>query len=412
MTLLSSGESGDPCGVPSSLACHQPAVHDARFQVAPDQPEHPLVMHPSCDPCHQSVVLDSIEKRVEIKIDAPRRVISDELACPLDSLMLRAPRAKPEAVGMEMRVEDRREHLRDGLADQPIHRSRHPQLPQTTRGLGDHHPTHGLRPVSARLELRADLRPMAAKPRPQLLGAHPVGTRGPGVLLDASERLGEVPAGQELLPQATRVGGVSGGVVRRRIVAALWLGVLGLHPRTLPARPLAGLAAINATTTSTNVLALGFAFGPSQRYRSPLVIRPLLTSPRRATPSRTPPSRTTRRTVLIHRTGILGHPRRSPRIRPTAFTAHPPRLRDGPLMDIGLRHAMLARPDRRALYAQPTRPRAAAMRHVFLGSRFRLRLPSHPASRRRSCHWLVVGAINLHRGLPPPSRWSCRAYIG
>ena len=149
---------------------HQPAIHDARFQVAPDQPEHPLVVDPSCDPGHQRVVLNAIEKRVEIKIDAPRRVISDELACPLDSVMLRAPRAKPEAVGMEQRVEDRREHLRDGLADQPIHRSRHPQLPQTTRGLGDHHPPDGLRPVSARVELRADLRPVVCQPRPQFLG--------------------------------------------------------------------------------------------------------------------------------------------------------------------------------------------------------------------------------------------------
>jgi hypothetical protein len=58
------------------------------------------------------------------------------------------------------------------------------------------------------------------QPRPQLLGAHPVDARGTGVLLDASERLSEIPAGQELLPQA-RLGGVSGGVIRRRIVAAL-----------------------------------------------------------------------------------------------------------------------------------------------------------------------------------------------
>ena len=85
---------------------HQPAIHDARFQVAPDQPEHLLVMDPSCDPGHQSVVLNAIEKRVEIKIGAPRRVIIDELACPLDRLMLRAPRPIAEAVGMEMRVED------------------------------------------------------------------------------------------------------------------------------------------------------------------------------------------------------------------------------------------------------------------------------------------------------------------
>ena len=190
-------------------------------------------------------------------------------------------------------------------------------------------------------------------------------------------------------------------------------GRLRASPSDPPAPgPTCGLAAFNVHPTSTSVLHLGFAFGPSRRSSTPPVIRPLLTSPRREAPSRTPPSRTTRRAVLAHRTGILGHPRRPPRIRPTAFTAHPPRLHDGPLMDIGLRHAMLARPDRRASYAQPTRPRTVAMRHVFLGSRFRLRLPSHPASRRRSCPWLVVGAINLHRGLSPPSRWSCRAYIG
>ena len=170
MTFDSSGESGDPCGVPSSLTCTNPPCHDARFQVAPDQPEHPLVMDPSSDPGHQSVVLNAIEKRVEIKIDAPRRIISDELACPLNRIMRRAPRAKPEAMGMKLRVEHRREHLRDGLADQPIHRSRHPQHPQTTRGLGDHHPPDRLRPVSARLELRADLLPVVFQPRPQLLG--------------------------------------------------------------------------------------------------------------------------------------------------------------------------------------------------------------------------------------------------
>ena len=131
---------------------HQPVGHDARFQVAPDQLPHLRVVDPSCDPRHQRVVLNSIEKLVEIKIDAPRRIISDELACPLDRVMGRAPRAEPEAVGMKMRVEDRREHLRDGLADQSIHRSRHPQHPLAARGLGDHHPADGLRPVGTRLE--------------------------------------------------------------------------------------------------------------------------------------------------------------------------------------------------------------------------------------------------------------------
>jgi hypothetical protein len=35
-----------------------------------------------------------------------------------------------------------------------------------------------------------------------------------------------------------------------------------------------------------------------------------------------------------------------------------------------------------------------------------------PSSRSSSCHRLVVGAINLHGGLAPPSCWSCWAHSG
>ena len=151
----------------------------------------------------------------------PRRVISAELACPLNRLMGRAPGTKPVAMGMKMRVKHRREHLRNGLADQPIHHSRHPQLPLPARGLGDHHPADRLRPVDARVKPRADLRPMVMQPRPQLLGAHPVDAWGTGVLLHASERLRQIPTGQQPLPQRTGDGGVNVGLVRRRIMAAL-----------------------------------------------------------------------------------------------------------------------------------------------------------------------------------------------
>src|SRR5688572_12279993 len=63
------------------------------------------------------------------------------------------------------------------------------------------------------------------------------------------------------------------------------------------------MAAVTATATSTNVLTLGFAFGPSRRTRSPPVLRPLLTSARRAAASRPPPSPPTRRTPTMD-----GHP--------------------------------------------------------------------------------------------------------
>ncbi len=164
-----------------------------------------------------------------------------------------------------------------------------------------------------------------------------------------------------------RLGGVNGGAIRRRIVAALWPVVLGLHLWTFPTRTPKGLAAVNATTTSTNVLTLGFAFGPSQPPSIPLVIRPLLTSPQRASASRpcrpAPPNEHADRRGWASGTPVEISPNKTsglPRA-PTAFT-------DGPLMDIGLRHAEPARPDRPALYTV----------HLFLGSRFRLRLPSHP----------------------------------
>src|SRR6202022_3282546 len=140
------------------------------------------------------------------------------------------------------------------------------------------------------------LRPMVFQPWPQLLRAHPVDARSTGVLLDASERVGEIPAGYELLPQA-RLGGVRCGIARRQGWTVLWPGTFGLHPPALPPRPLTGLAAFNVHPTSTSVLRLGFAFGPSRRPTIPPVLRPLLTSPRRTGISRPRLSLATRRST-------------------------------------------------------------------------------------------------------------------
>ena len=68
--------------------------------------------------------------------------------------------------------------------------------------------------------------------------------------------------------------------------------------------------------------------------------------------------------------GIPGHPRRPPRIRAAPFPAHPPRLRCGPLMTAGF-----------AVRCRLARAAPPPTRFVSLGSRVRLRLPSHPTSR-------------------------------
>lgn len=73
----------------------------------------------------------------------------------------------------------------------------------------------------------------------------------------------------------------------------------------------------------------------------------------------TPAEISTSKTSNLHRT-------------PTAFT-------ERPLDDIGLRLVVQTRPDRPALYAQPTDAIKAPMRHVFLGSRFRTPASSPPS---------------------------------
>ena len=73
----------------------------------------------------------------------------------------------------------------------------------------------------------------------------------------------------------------------------------------------------------------------------------------------TPAEISTSKTSNLHRT-------------PTAFT-------ERPLDDIGLRLVVQTRPDRPALYAQPTDATKAPMRHVFLGSRLRTPASSPPS---------------------------------
>jgi hypothetical protein len=67
---------------------------------------------------------------------------------------------------------------------------------------------------------------MAMELRPQLRGTPPVDARGTGVLLDPSERLGEILAGQEPPPEG-RLGGVRGGVVQAPRMDCLCPDVFG-----------------------------------------------------------------------------------------------------------------------------------------------------------------------------------------
>src|SRR5437868_14955518 len=63
-----------------------------------------------------------------------------------------------------------------------------------------------------------------------------------------------------------------------------------------------------------------------------------------------------------------------------------------------------------AFLSRLTQTAPPSTRFVFLGAEVRLGLPSHPASRRRSCLRLGVSTTSSSRGLPPPIDRPCRAY--
>ena len=91
---------------------------------------------------------------------------------------------------------------------------------------------------------------------------------------------------------------------------------------------------------------------------------------------------------------------RSPRVRTLTFPAHLPHLLLWPLIALGF-----------VVSRQLARPHSLFMGFVSLRSQICLRLPSDPASRRRPCLQLTVGAINLRKGLPPSSQRPCRAHV-
>src|SRR4029077_16366770 len=69
VTFCVRGESGPPCGVPSSTGLTQAAFHHPGLEKRPDEFEHTFIGHPRCDARHQTVMIDPVEKCFEIKIN-------------------------------------------------------------------------------------------------------------------------------------------------------------------------------------------------------------------------------------------------------------------------------------------------------------------------------------------------------
>ena len=50
---------------------HQPVLKDARFEITPDESERPGVLDLASHPCHEHVVIHTVEKLFQVDVDDP-----------------------------------------------------------------------------------------------------------------------------------------------------------------------------------------------------------------------------------------------------------------------------------------------------------------------------------------------------
>jgi len=143
--LLRSGSHWSPLRSPFHTRAYQPVLHHPGIQKRPNEFQQSLVFDPVRDPTHQFVVIDSIEKFLQIKINHPAVTFSDVLLRLGHCLMCRAPRPKTVAVVRERPVPSPLQNLHHRLLDESIQHGGNAQLSHSSSvRLGDFHPSDRL----------------------------------------------------------------------------------------------------------------------------------------------------------------------------------------------------------------------------------------------------------------------------
>ncbi len=156
---------------------HQPVLHHARREERPHQLEHPLVGDPSRYRCHQLVVVDPIEKLLQIEIHHPAASFGHVLLGLGDRLMRRTPGPEPVTVFRELRVPSALQNLHHRLLHHAVQHRRDAQLTHPSVRFRYLYPLHRLRLVSPVEQLFPDGWPVLPQVSGQLLDLHAVDTR-------------------------------------------------------------------------------------------------------------------------------------------------------------------------------------------------------------------------------------------
>ena len=247
-----------------------PVHHHPGLQIAPDQPQDLAVLHLARHPRHQHIELNPVKEPVQVDVCDPLQAVLDAPPGHLNRLMGGPVRAEPERGPGEMRVEDRREYLRKGLLNQPVQAGGHPQQPLAAPGLGDHHPAGRRRPVRARVQGLADLRPVPGQPRNKLLRGHAVHPGRTPVGPDTPQRPAQILRREQPLPQRDLQAGDDSLLGVRRPAATLSCGAQRTSPsppRSWPAS--AGWLRSTRPARATPIPPPHSTFGPSRPHPIP-----------------------------------------------------------------------------------------------------------------------------------------------
>ncbi|MPM89195.1 hypothetical protein SDC9_136303 [bioreactor metagenome] len=166
-------------------------------QVAADQGQQRLVADRSPNDLHQHVVIDGVEELGEVDVHGNGVAVLHIRLYLFDRLVGIAARSEAEARRREARFEDRREHLGDGLLDDPVHHGRDAQQPLAAVVLGDFHPADGLRTVTPGFELAAGVFPVRSQVGGKVLYGDAVDARRALVGFHAFPCTAQVVAGED-----------------------------------------------------------------------------------------------------------------------------------------------------------------------------------------------------------------------
>jgi hypothetical protein len=125
----------------------QTAIKDAAVQVRSYQTKNALIRDALTQAFNQDVVVDTVEELLQIHVHhdpAPRLHIR---LSGKHRIMRTASRPKTVAMLAETRIEQRLQHLQQGLLDQTVGHRWYTQLALASVRLGNHHPPYRTGPV-------------------------------------------------------------------------------------------------------------------------------------------------------------------------------------------------------------------------------------------------------------------------